>query len=196
MTVLQKIIEKKGIPYAIYVDGAGCFGGGKRAHFNQFKRACEELGIKIIFATSAEAKGRIERTWDTVQDRLIPEMRLRKIHRMPAANDYLQNQFLPNYWKIRNTLPAKNPETRYTPLHSSIDLREVLCLKEYRTVKRDHTLSWNGTEYGLQSPLKYSIYRQKIELRTYQDLTWRAFFAGKPITLTQVTGDVRLRKAS
>ena len=54
MTVLQRIIEKKGIPYAIYVDEAGCFGGGKRTHFNQFKRACEELGIKIISATSPQ----------------------------------------------------------------------------------------------------------------------------------------------
>jgi transposase len=196
MTVLQRIIEKKGIPYAIYVDEAGCWGGGKRAHFNQFKRACGELGIKIIFATSPEGKGRIERTWDTIQDRIIPEMRLRKIHRMPAANDYLQNQFLPNYWKIKNTVTAKSPETRYTALHSSIKLQEVLCLKEYRTVKRDHSLSWNGTIYELRSPLKYSIYRQKIELRTYQDLTWKAFFAGKPIELTDTSSEILLRKAS
>ena len=186
MTVLQRIIEKKGIPYALYVDEAGCLGGGKRAHFNQFKRACEELGTKIIFATSPQAKGRIERAWDTIQDRIIPEMRLRKIHKMPAANDYLQNQFLANYWKNENTVPAKSKETRYTALHSTIDLKEILCLKEYRTVNRDHTLSWNGTHYDLRSPLKYSIYRQKIELRTYQDLTWKAFFAGNPIVLTEV----------
>jgi transposase len=194
MSVLQRIIEKKGLPYAIYVDEAGCFGGPKRAKFNQFKRACEELGIKIIFANSAEGKGRIERTWDTVQDRLIPEMRLRKIRRMPAANDYLQNQFLPNYWKVRNTVPAKNPETRYMPLQSSIDLKQVLCLKEYRTVNRDHTLSWNGTIYELKSPVKYSIYRQKIEIRTYQDLTWMAFYAGKPIALNEVLPASALKK--
>ncbi len=194
MTVLQRIIERKGIPYALYVDEAGCFGGGKRARFNQFKRACEELGIRIITASSAEGKGRIERTWDTIQDRLIPEMRLRKIHRMPAANDYLQNQFLPNYWKIRNTVPARNPETRYTPLHSSIDLKQVLCLKEYRSVNRNHTLSWNGTVYELKSPVKYSIYRQKIEIRTYQDLTWQAFYAGRPVDLYEVSPISQLRK--
>lgn len=193
MTVLQRIIEKKGIPYAIYVDEAGCFGGGKRAHFNQFKRACEELGIRIIFATSAQAKGRIERTWDTVQDRIVPEMRLRKIKRMPAANDYLQNQFLPNYWRNKNTVPAKSKDSRYTPLHSTIDLKEILCLKEYRTVAQDHTISWENTKYALISPLKYSIYRQKIEIRTYQDLTWKAYFAGKPIVLTKIS-DVPLKK--
>lgn len=185
MTVLQKIIERKGIPYALYVDEAGCLGGGKRSHFNQFRRAAEELGTRIIFASSAEAKGRIERAWKTIQDRLIPEMRVRKIHRMSTANDYLQNQFLPNYWKVRNTVQPKSLDSRYTPLHPSINLRETLCLKEYRTVKRDHTLSWDGVQYELQSPLKYSIYRQKIEIRTYQDLTWRAYFAGRPIELSQ-----------
>ncbi len=167
---------------------------GRGAHFNQFKRACGELGIKIIFATSAEAKGRIERAWDTFQDRIIPEMRIRNIHRMPAANDFLQNQFLLNYWKIRNTVPATNPETRYKPLHSTIDLKEIFCLKEYRTVKRDHTLSWDGILYELRSPLKYSIYRQKIEFRTYQDLTWKAFFAGRAIEIHEIPS-VELRKA-
>ena len=196
MTVLQRIIEKKGIPYALYVDEAGCLGGGKRAHFNQFKRAAEELGIRIIFATSPEAKGRIERAWDTIQDRIIPEMRLRKIHRIPAANDYLQNQFLPNYWKQSNTVTPKSFESRYTALHPSIALREVLCLKEYRTVNRNHTLSWNNSTYDLRSPLKYSIYRQKIEIRTYQDLTWKAFFANKPIDLEERLPETLLKKAS
>jgi transposase len=186
MIVLQRIIEKKGIPYALYVDKAGCLGGGKRTDFNQFKRACEELDIQVIFASSAEAKGRIERAWDTFQDRLIPEMRIRNIHRMPAANHYLQEQFLPNYWKQRNTVIPKSPESRYRPLSPAHNLREIFCLKEFRTVKRDHTLSWRGLIYHVDSPLKYSIYKQHIEIRTYQDLTWQAFFAGKPIALRLV----------
>jgi transposase len=194
MTVLQRIIEKKGIPYALYVDKAGCLGGGKRAYFNQFKRACEELGIRIIFASSAEGKGRIERVWNTVQDRLIPELRLRNIQRMPAANDFLQNQFLANYWNIRNTVIAKSPEPRYKPLHSSIDLNQVMCLKEYRSVSRDHTISWDNVTYQLQSPIKHSIYRQKIEIRTYQNLSWQAFFAAKPIDLTEFNSAQSLRR--
>ena len=194
MTVLQRIIERKGIPYAIYVDRAGWLGGGKRTLFSQFKRAAEELDIKIIFATSPQAKGRIERAWDTIQDRIIPEMRLRKIRRIPAANDYLQNQFLPNYWKQKNTVPAKNPEKRYKPLHSSLNLRDILCIKEYRSVNGDHTISWNGTIYSLESPVKHSIYRQKIELRTYQDLTWKAYYAGKPIDLDEIKNQPALKK--
>ncbi|MBC7387543.1 MAG: ISNCY family transposase [Cryobacterium sp.] len=195
-TVMQKIVEKKGIPYAIYVDQAGCLGGGKRAHFNQFKRACEELNIRIIFASSPQAKGRIERTWDTFQDRIVPEMRVRGIYRMPAANDYLQNQFIPNYWRTTNTVVAKNLESRYQKVPVGLDLREVFCLKEYRAVKADHTLSYDSVTYQLISPLKYSIQGQKIEIRTYQDLTWKAFFAGQPIELTPLENSVRLKLAS
>lgn len=196
MTVMQKIIEKKGIPYAIYVDKAGCLGGGKRALFNQFKRACSELNIRIIFASSAEAKGRIERTWDTFQDRIIPEMRLRNIQRMPAANEYLQTQFIPNYWKQKNTVIPHSLESSYKPVPEDKDLREIFCLKEYRSVKRDHTLSWGGVTYQLDSPLKYSIQGQHIELRTYQDLTWGAFYAGKPIELRLVMPPERFKVAA
>lgn len=186
MTVLQKIIELRGIPYAIYVDKAGCLGGtGKRAHFNQFARACDELGIRIIKASSPEAKGRIERTWDTIQDRLPPELRLRNIKSMPAANHYLQTQFLPNYWRQDLRQPAKSPEIKYQPLPANLDLREVLCLKEYRSVARDHTISWQGKTYGLDSPVKYAIWGQKVEFRTYQDMSWKAFFAGRPIALRE-----------
>ena len=196
MRVMQKIIEKKGIPYAIYVDKAGCLGGGKRALFNQFKRACGELNIRIIFASSPEAKGRIERTWDTFQDRIIPEMRLRNIHRMPAANEYLQTQFIPNYWQQKNTVVAHSLESSYKPVPSDKDLREIFCLKEYRSVKRDHTLSWAGVTYQLDSPLKYSIRGQQIELRTYQDLSWVAFFAGKPIELRLILPPQRFKLAA
>jgi hypothetical protein len=183
MAVMQKIIEKNGIPYSVYVDRAGWFGGQKRQNFAQFKRACEELDINIIFANSPQAKGRIERAWDTIQDRLIPEMRIRNIHRMPAANDYLQNQFLANYWALNNTVVPRSLEVKYRKLSPEADLNEIFCTKEYRVVKGDHTISWHGDLYQLDSPLKHSIQGQEIELRTYQNLTWRAYFAGKEIML-------------
>jgi hypothetical protein len=67
MKLLREVIYKKGLFKALYVDRAGLYGGPKRFHFSQVKRACEELGIEIIFANSAEAKGRIERSFDTLQ---------------------------------------------------------------------------------------------------------------------------------
>lgn len=195
MCVIQRIIEIKGIPETIYVDKAGCLGGGKRAFFNQFKRACEEVGIRIIFASSPQAKGRIERAWDTFQDRLIPEMRLRKIFTMPKANEYLQNEFIPNYWKLNNTSPPKSPESRYRELGKDVNLAEIFCLKEYRSVKSDHTFSYNGKIYLITSQLKYSIHKQKIEIRTYQDLTEKVFFAGKIIDVKEVS-EVKVKNAA
>jgi len=186
MRVLQKIIEKNGLFQILYVDRAGIFGGPKRAQFSQVKRALGELGIQIIFANSAEAKGRIERLWQTFQDRLIPEMRIRGIRSYDCANDFLQNQFLPTEYAPKFEVVPENLEPAYRPLPTGVNLREIFCLKEYRTCKRDHTFSWNGELYQIDSPLKHSIYKQDIELRTYQDLSWKAFFAGQPLAVRKV----------
>lgn len=187
MRVIQKIIEQKGLFHILYVDKAGCYGGtAKRENFAQMKRACSELGIHVIFANSAEAKGRIERLFGTLQDRVVPEMRLRKISSYPAANSFLQEQFIPNDYDKKFTVTPANLQTAYRPLPNNIDLNQIFCLKEYRFVKRDHTIVWGNDFYQLISPIKYSIYNQQIELRTYQDLSWKAFFAGKEIKLTLV----------
>jgi hypothetical protein len=186
MTIIQRIIEKKGIPIAIYVDRAGWFGGIKRQQFSDFKRACEELGIRVIFASSPQAKGRIERAWDTFQDRIIPEMRLRNIQTIPAANYFLQREFIPNYWAKNNTVVARDLEPKYRPLAEHIDLNEIFCMKEQRQVKSDHTISWDGVHYHVKTDLMYGIHKQSIEIRTYQDLTSKAYFAGKEVQLTKV----------
>lgn len=186
MRVLQKIVEKKGIFQILYVDKAGWFGGTKRTEFSQVKRACEELGIHVIFANSAEAKGRIERHFETMQDRLIPEMRLRGIRSYQAANSYLQDQFLLNEYDKKFTVTPANLQTAYKPLPVGTDLNEIFCIKHYRMVKRDHTVPWQGKLYQIVSPVKYSIYKQKIEIRTYQDLSFKMFFAGKELPIKLV----------
>jgi hypothetical protein len=186
MVVLQKIIEKRGVFGILYVDKAGIFAGPKRSDFSQVKRACAELGIHIIYANSPEAKGRIERLWDTCQDRLVPEMRLRKIASYEAANDYLQNQFLPNVYPSLSKVVPENLVTGYKPLPEGIDLKEIFCLKNYRTCKRDHTFSDGNELYRIDSDLKYSIYKQQIEVRTYQDLSIKYFFAGKELKVKKV----------
>ena len=196
MTVLQKIIEAKGIPFTIYTDKAGIFAGPKRQHFSQFCRACEELNIQVICADSPQAKGRIERAWDTIQDRIVPEMRVRNIKGMPAANSYLQEQFLPNYWVQNNMVAPRDAESKYRKLCPKVDLNEIFCIKEHRTVKADHTISWDSDIYSLESPVKYSIQNQKIEIRTYQNLTWKAFFAGKEIKIVKFERPQALSKAA
>lgn len=92
LKVIKHIVKKKGLFKTLYVDRAGVFGGPKRCNFSQVQRACSELGIEIIFANSPQGKGRIERAFDTLQDRLIPELRLNKIKNMDKANKYLKKK--------------------------------------------------------------------------------------------------------
>jgi transposase len=186
MTVLQKIIELKGIPYAVYVDRAGWFRNFKRTSFTQFTRACDELNIRVIYAGSAQAKGRIERAWKTFQDRLIPEMRLRDIKKIPTANYYLKNQFIANYWNKRCVVPATDIESMYRTLPRDLDLNEIFCVKEFRKINYDHTINWNGQMYKIASKLTYSIAKQELEIRTYQNLKWKAYYADKIIKLEPI----------
>ncbi len=113
-------------------------------------------------------------------------MRLRNIYSITAANYFLQREFIPNYWAKNNTVIARDLELKYRPLAEHIDLKEVFCLKEHRQVKSDHTVSWGGVHYHVKTDLMYGIHKQSIEIRTYQDLTSKAFFAGKEVQLTKV----------
>lgn len=189
MTVLQKIIEKKGIFSILYVDKAGIFGGSKRSNFSQVKRALNELGIQIIFANSAEAKGRIERNWNTMQDRLIPEMRLRDIRGFSNANEFLHKHYLPEHNSKFKVIPSSF-DSAYRPVPKDIDLSQIFCIKETRQIFNDHTISWNGSFYLLKSPTGYSLRRQPVELRTYQDQSWKAFYAGKELEILPVIKNV------
>ena len=165
LVVLQKIIERVGIFKILYVDRAGIFGGPKRAEFSQVKRALEELGIHVVFANSAEGKGRIERLWGTLQDRLIPEMRVRGITTYSGANSFLQDVYLPGEYAQKFKVVPECLQTAYQPVPSGVDLNEIFCLKYYRSVNKDHTYSYDGDIYLIESDLKYSIQNQKIEIR-------------------------------
>ena len=85
LKVLRDFIKHKGLFKALYVDRAGIFGGPKRCNFSQVKRACEEIGIEIIFANSAQGKGRIERSFDTCLLYTSPSPRDATLSRMPSS---------------------------------------------------------------------------------------------------------------
>jgi transposase len=185
MKVIQRIIEINGLFGILYVDRAGIFGGPKRTKFSQMKRALNELGIQIIFAQSPEAKGRIERLFNTTQDRLIPEMRFKDIRGYSNANNYLREVYIPEH-NSKFKVQPRSLISGFKPVPLGVDLKEIFCLKERRRILNDHTFSWKGNFYALKSPTKFSIKGYYIEMRIYQDLTYKAFFAGKEIEITKV----------
>jgi transposase len=191
MDFMGRLIAKKGLPRALYVDRAG-WAGGRRENVDltQFERAMTELGIAVIHASSPQAKGRVERGFDTYQDRLPPELRLAGAKTIEAGNDYLEKRFLPDYWNARLTVEPRSAGSSYQPLPAGVDLRETLCVKVERKVKADHTISLDGKTLAVgrsASPEKTaSIAERTIEVRLYPDGEARAFYAGEILPLTPV----------
>ena len=183
LRVLRDYITRKGVFKALYVDKAGIFGGPKRCNFSQVQRACDELGIQIIFANSPQGKGRIERSFDTFQDRLVPELRLNDIQDMDSANRYLQDVFIPSFWREQIEVLSSSGESAFTPVPEHINLGDVFVIKDYRKIRNDHTFSYGNTFYLIESPLKHSIAKQKIEIRTGHDDGFSAYFAGRAALL-------------
>jgi transposase len=186
LKVMRDYIEKKGLFKALYVDKAGIFAGPKRCNFSQMQRACEELGIEIIFANSPQGKGRIERLFDTFQDRLIPELRLKNIKDMQNANQYLQKVFIPEFWQKTLTVVAKISKPEFLPVPNYLNLDDICVQKEYRKIRNDHTFSYGNKFYLVESPLKKSIAKQKIEIRVQQDGSFTAYFAGQQLAVSEV----------
>ena len=152
LSLLQGIIEGKGIPLSVYTDGHAVFQSRReRRNSNavavggsstQWCRALGELGITRISAHSPEAKCRVERANGTFQDRLVAELRLAGATTLSEANEVLAD-FLPRF-NQRFGVAASQPEVAYRPLDPELDLSGVLCFKEQRRVARDNTVQYKN----------------------------------------------------
>ena len=142
--LIQDLAQSIGIPVALYVDRHGVFrhtpGAGLPGTPTQFSRAMEELGIQMIFALSPQAKGRVERTAGTFQDRLVTELRLAGASSIGEANCLLEH-FLPRYNR-RFRVPPQCSESAYRPLGPELSLEQVLCFKHRRKVAKDNTVKF------------------------------------------------------
>jgi len=151
-------LRRYGRPVAHYTDKNSIFrtsapaqlgeqlrGEKARSHFG---RALRELGNEWIAAHSPQAKGRIERLFETLQDRLVKEMRLAGIASIAAANHFLEMRFLP-VWEERFTVAPRRPRNAHRRLDPEQRLQEILSVRVARQVADDHTVSWDGTRWGV-----------------------------------------------
>lgn len=168
MKVLESIILKFGIFRILYVDRAGLYGGIKRSGFSQVTRALGELGIQVIYAQSPEGKGRVERLFRTLQDRLIPELRINGIQSRDLANRYLRDIYMPDH-NHRFAVKPENDESGFVKLDPSVNLRSIFCIKESRTVGKDHTISIKAERYRVIPIDGQSIAGRRLEIRFYPE---------------------------
>ncbi len=135
--------ERYGLPAALYVDREATVeeqraGSGP---LTQFGRAMKTLGVRVILAGSPQAKGRVERRHQLLQDRLVKELQLEGIGDLETANRFLQEQFLPALNR-RFEVPAAEACNLHRPVPKDLRLEEVLCWQERRVVGRDWTVAW------------------------------------------------------
>ncbi len=130
------------MPVALYTDRHGVFkhtpGAGLPAGPTQFSRAMDELGVQMIFAQSPQAKGRVERTAGTFQDRLVAELRLAGAATLEQAQAVL-DEFVPRF-NQRFGVPPQCSKPAFRPLDPGSYLEQVLCFKYRRKVDRDNTV--------------------------------------------------------
>jgi transposase len=180
MKVLEEFFKQKGLPSAIYLDKDAKFKTTryKGVHYNikgepykdtQIRRALSELGITLIYADSPQAKGRIERDFQTLQDRLINELKLHKITTIPEANHYLKEEFIPK-WNKKFAREPKIKKPAYRRIPKDLNLSLILCIKEERTVYPDNTISYKGIKYQiLADPYRASYAKTKVEVLEHLD---------------------------
>jgi len=145
MTALRAVLERHGLPMALYTDRAHwavhtptAGGPPDRAHLTQVGRALARLGIEHIVGYSPQARGRSERVNRTLQDRLVNELRVAGISTVAAANRYLRDSFIPAFNADFGRPPA-DAASAFVAL-GRVDLEQILCHQEARTVARDNTV--------------------------------------------------------
>ena len=173
-------LEAHGKPVAFYSDKHNIFRvnngeGGDRV--TQFGRALESLNIDIICANTPQAKGRVERAFGTLQDRLVKELRLAEIATIEAANAWLPG-FVANYNGRFGRQPA-NAKDLHRPLTAADDLDEILAWREERTVTQNLTLHYDRMMLILDpTPLVRGLVRKKVEVVNYPDGRFAVQFNG------------------
>jgi len=189
MDSFMRYSKKYGLPMAIYLDKHTTYKSPAEPTLedelngteplSEFGRALGELGVTLIHAHSAQAKGRVERLFKTLQDRLVKEMRLEGISTIDEANAFLVS-YLPRYNR-RFAVPPKKKEN----LHRSpegLDLNAILCMKTERTLKNDHTIQHERKFYQIEDRVR----TRKVMVEERIDGSMRITYKGASVRFHQI----------
>ncbi len=148
----------------------------------QFERAAKEVGMEVIHAQSPQAKGRVENKFNTLQDRLVKELRLRDISTVTEANTYLLKTFIPAYNKKFAKQAEKKGDLHRKP--SKTELTDILpyiyCRKEARVVRNDFPVSYKTSSLQILPTRRLAIRpKEEVSIHELPDQTLRIFLRGK-----------------
>ena len=178
---LNEVFGAHGLPLSIYTDrGSHYFhtaeAGGKvdRTNLTQIGRALDHLGVEHIAAYSPQARGRSERAFQTLQDRLVKELALAGIATATEADVFIRDVYIPDY----NTRFARQAEQEGSAFVAipGVELGEILCVQEERKVGNDNCVSFNRLKLQIpESPLRPHFVKANVKVRQYHDGTHAIF---------------------
>ena len=191
MDSMKRYVRHYGIPQSVYLDKHSTYRSDAeptieeqlagQQPMSQFERSMAELEIAVIHANSPQAKGRVERLFRTLQDRLVREMRLAGIKSVDEANEFLK-AFLPRYNK-RFTRAATSAADLHRPAPPSRELDRILCIKEARTVRNDFTVIYGGKLYQIEKATR----AKKVVVEERLDGTMHITHHGQDLPYREIT---------
>jgi transposase len=190
MGVLWQYVGCNGRMVDLYTDRAGIFTVASRAkesaqqrqeadRLTQFGRGLRELGIGWIAAYSPQAKGRVERSFGTDQDRLVKHLRLAKVKSLQDANKFLEAEYWPE-WNERFARPLEGVVDMHRALTPQLDLASALSHVEQRQVSNDYTFSFAGRRYQIaRQQVQAGMRGKSLRIELHLSGTLRARFEGQ-----------------
>lgn len=208
LLLLCQLVERRGRPLALYHDRHSIFVqtvvageplraaelAGQPRPPTQFGRALEELGITAIVARSPQAKGRVERRFGTLQDRLVVELRLDGVDSLAGANAFLP-RYLPRF-NAQFAVPAAVAASAYRPLEAGQSLVQSCCFKYVRVVAADNTVTFGPTRLQLQpGPQRRSYAHATVEVHERLDGSLAVCYAAQVLTTHLAPAEAPLLRA-
>ena len=196
MGVLWEYLEKNGRMVDVYTDRDSMFTVAPRPgesaekqrvadRLTQLGRALRELGIGSILAYSPQAKGRIERSFLTAQDRLVKQLRLAKIATLEGANAFLEKEYWPE-WNEHFARPVADFADHHRPLTPLLDLAAILCHVEERVIGNDYTFSFAGRRFQIvHSQVQAGMRHQRIRVELRLDGELKARYQGSFVDVVE-----------
>jgi hypothetical protein len=203
MQVLWGWIERHGVPVALYVDGKTVYVTDREATaeeqlageepLTEFGRACRKLGIRIVLAHSAPAKGRVERKHGVYQDRFVKELALRGITTIDGANALLEGGFVEELNRKFGRGPLE-PEDAHRPVPEGLDLAAVFVFEEGRTVANDWTIRYENRWYQITGPTQ-TMPRPKARVTVQRRLdgSLHILYCERELTFREVPLEARVK---
>ena len=196
MAVLWEYLNEHGRMVDVYTDRDSMFTVPVRKgetedqrkaadRLTQLGRALRQLGIGSILALSPQAKGRVERSFLTAQDRLVKQLRLAKIGTLEAANAFLETEYWPE-WNTRFARPVKDFPNQHRALTAQLDLAAILAHVEERVIGNDYTFSFASRQFQIaRQDIQAGMRRQRLQVQVRLDGELHACYQGRYLNISR-----------